>query len=75
MCITTSHFPITQGPAPSFYVDEDGFPVSVDEKNPESGRGAPRGLSAGARRKKSQNGKYPTEEIDDRHLYAVSSVD
>lgn len=44
------------------YVDEDGFPISLEE-----GRSKKKG-----HRKKTAD--YPTDDLDDRHLYAVRKL-
>ena len=64
MCNFTHHVFTLSQPG-TFYVDEDGFPVAANERPQRS-------QSAHASRKKA-SAKYPTDEIDDRHLYAVSS--
>ena len=60
-------------------VDEDGMPVtprsyaSEDDRSPspEHGDRPQSGKKAGGKGKK-QGEKYPKDELDDKHLYAVS---
>lgn len=64
----------------TIYVDENGYVLEIEDGTPHSGGHGSRSSSQGRPRSgrarsagRKRGSKFPKGELDDRHLYAVSS--